>query len=135
MNLKLALPSLNPEPTGKKVLIWGGSSSVGSSAIQLAAAAGYEVLTTASPVNHEYVKNLGASHVFDHRDPHVVEKIKSIVKTGDAILDCISTEDTQVKCGEILSHIGGGLLPLVLAPVGDVPENVERNFGMIPHFD
>lgn len=32
--LKLPYPSLNPKPTGKTILIWGGSSSVGSSAIQ-----------------------------------------------------------------------------------------------------
>jgi len=35
-HLKLPHPSLNPKPTGKTVLIWGGSSSVGSSAIQYA---------------------------------------------------------------------------------------------------
>lgn len=32
--LKLPLPSLSPKPTEKSILIWGGSSSVGSSAIQ-----------------------------------------------------------------------------------------------------
>lgn len=30
----LPLPSLDPKPTGKSILIWGGSSSCGSSAIQ-----------------------------------------------------------------------------------------------------
>lgn len=33
-HLKLPLPSLNPKVTNKVVLIWGGSSSVGSTAIQ-----------------------------------------------------------------------------------------------------
>lgn len=32
--LKLPFPVLEPKPTGKTVLIWGGSSSCGSSAIQ-----------------------------------------------------------------------------------------------------
>ena len=32
--LELPFPSLEPEPTGKTVLIWGGSSSCGASAIQ-----------------------------------------------------------------------------------------------------
>jgi NADPH:quinone reductase-like Zn-dependent oxidoreductase len=32
--LKLPLPSLEPKPAGRTVLIWGGSSSCGSSAIQ-----------------------------------------------------------------------------------------------------
>ena len=46
--LALRLPSLNPEQTGETVVVWGGSTSVGSNAIQLAVAAGYTVITTAS---------------------------------------------------------------------------------------
>ena len=38
--LGLRHPSANPEPTGRTLLVWGGSTSVGSNAIQLAAAAG-----------------------------------------------------------------------------------------------
>ncbi|TVY87702.1 Dehydrogenase, partial [Lachnellula willkommii] len=47
--LGLQHPSVPPKPTGKTLLIWGGSTSVGCNAIQLAVAAGYEVITTASP--------------------------------------------------------------------------------------
>lgn len=65
------LPSLRPTPKGSTVLIWGGATSVGSCAIQLAAAAGYEVITTASPRNFAYVKQLGASQVLDYRSPTV----------------------------------------------------------------
>ncbi len=35
-------PSAKVEPTGETVLVWDGSTSVGSDAIRLAAAAGYE---------------------------------------------------------------------------------------------
>jgi NADPH:quinone reductase-like Zn-dependent oxidoreductase len=45
-----------PKPTGKTLLVWGGSTSVGSNAIQLGVAAGYEVVTTASPKNFDYVR-------------------------------------------------------------------------------
>lgn len=38
--------------SNEAVVVWGGSTSVGSNAIQLAVAAGYEVVTTASPHNH-----------------------------------------------------------------------------------
>lgn len=129
VNHKLPLPSLAPESTGKRVLIWGGSSSVGSSAIQLAVAAGFQVLATASPANHEYLKSLGASYAIDHRDAEVVDKIKAIMKPGDVVFDCISTADTQDKCGAIIDSIGGGQLPIVLFPQGNVPESVERSFG------
>ena len=49
--------------------------SVGSNAIQLAAAAGYEVITTASPRNFEYVQSLGAAQAFDYNSPGVVPDI------------------------------------------------------------
>ncbi|HEY0777335.1 MAG TPA: zinc-binding alcohol dehydrogenase family protein [Gemmatirosa sp.] len=73
--LALNHPSATPTPTGKTVLIWGGSTSVGSNAIQLAVAAGYEVITTASPRNFGYVQRLGARQVFDYASPTVVADI------------------------------------------------------------
>ena len=63
---------MTPKPTGKTLLVWGGSTSVGSNTIQLAVAAGYEVITTASPKNFDYVKKLGASQAFDYRSKTVV---------------------------------------------------------------
>ena len=54
------------------MLIWGGSSSVGSAAIQLAVAAGYRVVTTSSPRNYLLCKSLGASEVFDHSSLSIV---------------------------------------------------------------
>ncbi|KAL5342264.1 zinc-binding oxidoreductase CipB [Aspergillus crustosus] len=66
--------------TGKVVLVWGGASSVGSNAIQLAVAAGYEVLTTASLKNFGYVKNLGAVAVFDYNSRTAVEDLVTALK-------------------------------------------------------
>lgn len=68
-------PSVSPKSTGETVLIWGGSTSVGSNAIQLARAAGYEVISTASPRNHENLKKLGAAAVYDYNSPTVVKDI------------------------------------------------------------
>ncbi|KAI1633770.1 chaperonin 10-like protein [Biscogniauxia mediterranea] len=76
--LELQHPSVKPKPTGKSLLIWGGATSVGSCAIQAAVSAGYEVITTASPKNFEYVKKLGASYVFDFRSPTVQDDIISL---------------------------------------------------------
>jgi len=77
--LALDCPSLSPKPNGKTLLVWGGSTSVGSNAIQLAVAAGYEVFTTASPRNFDYCKRLGASRVFDYNDPKtVLDLIKAL---------------------------------------------------------
>lgn len=73
--LGLNYPSEHPKPMGKTLLVWGGSTSVGSNAIQLAVAAGYEVITTASPKNFDYCKTLGATEVFDYRSRTVVAQI------------------------------------------------------------
>ena len=78
--LALQYPSVPPrEPTGKTLVVWGGSTSVGCNAIQLAKAAGYEVITTASPRNFEYVKKLGASHVVDYHSPNAVQDIVKLL--------------------------------------------------------
>jgi NADPH:quinone reductase-like Zn-dependent oxidoreductase len=61
------------------VVVWGGSTSVGSNAIQLAAAAGYTVVTTASPRNHDRMRELGASQVFDYASPTVVRDVIAAV--------------------------------------------------------
>lgn len=110
-------------------MVWGGSSSVGSSTIQLAVAAGFEVVTTASTTNHSFVKSLGASHIFDYKDTDVLERLAGLLKPGDLVVDTISNQDTQAKCAQILAGIGGGKLPLMMPPLVTFPANVEAVFG------
>lgn len=79
--LGLQLPAEPARPaTGKTLIVWGGSTSVGCNAIQLAIAAGYEVFSTSSPKNFEYLKSLGASRVFDYRSPTVVDNMIRALK-------------------------------------------------------
>ncbi|KAI8961035.1 GroES-like protein [Daldinia sp. FL1419] len=90
--LNLQLPTVPPQkPTGKTVVVWGGASAVGSNAIQLAVNSGYEVITTASPKNFDYVKKLGASQVFDYSSPTVQEDLIGALegKTLAGALNCI----------------------------------------------
>jgi NADPH:quinone reductase-like Zn-dependent oxidoreductase len=79
-HLALQNPSVAPKPAGKTLLVWGGSTSVGSNAIQLAVAAGYDVITTASPRNFDYVKKLGAREAFDYNSKTVVKDIIKALK-------------------------------------------------------
>jgi NADPH:quinone reductase-like Zn-dependent oxidoreductase len=68
-------PSLEGSVTvkGKKILVYGGSSSVGSLAVQYVAQAGYMVITTYSPRNQAFVSKLGAAKIIDHtRDKDAV---------------------------------------------------------------
>lgn len=131
VELKLPFPSLNPKPLGRRILVWGGSSSVGCSMIQLAVAAGLEVVTTASPANHDLMRSLGASQVFNYHDSDVTDKLLAVLKAGDLVMDAISTENTQTKCGEILGRLGGGTLPVTQPQAGTFPDNVNVVFGKI----
>jgi zinc-binding alcohol dehydrogenase family protein len=55
---------------GESLLIIGGAGGVGSIGIQLAKAAKLEVIATASrPETVAWVKELGADHVINHREP------------------------------------------------------------------
>jgi NADPH:quinone reductase-like Zn-dependent oxidoreductase len=78
--LAMNAPSAAPAQTSQALLVWGGSTSVGANAIQLAVAAGYDVVTTASPHNFGYVRALGAFAAFDYRSKTVIPEILSALQ-------------------------------------------------------
>lgn len=125
--LALPYPTLNPKPTGKLILVWGGASSVGSTAIQLAVGSGLEVVSTASKRNLEYVKALGAKNVFDYSQSSVVEDIVSLLKGKEFVgaYDAISNPETLKATAEIVDRLGGGKIATVLAaPAEGLPSSV-----------
>jgi D-arabinose 1-dehydrogenase-like Zn-dependent alcohol dehydrogenase len=78
------------DPTDQPILIWGGAGAVGQAAIQLAKAAGFNpIITTASPQNHEALKKLGATEVFDYRSPSVVADIRASIKSSGKSLKTV----------------------------------------------
>jgi hypothetical protein len=123
--LALQLPSAEARPTGEAVLITGGATSVGSNAIQMAAAAGYEVFTTASPHNFDYVKSLGASQVFDYHSPTVAKQVIAALKgkTMAGVL-AIATGSTGLCLDVVHACPGAKFVAVAGAPVslGDLAE-------------
>ncbi|KAH7411499.1 oxidoreductase [Cadophora sp. MPI-SDFR-AT-0126] len=105
---------------GSTLLVWGCSSSVGSSVIQLAHAAGYSLITTSSPSNYEYCKALGADHVLDYHDADIVNQLISLLKGKKVVgaYDAIGSEITVRQSTTILHALGGGKI----ASVGLAPE-------------
>lgn len=71
--LALELPTAAPPERGQSVVIFGGASSVGMNAVQLARNAGYDVVTTSSAKNFPYLKRLGARAVVDYHERDVVK--------------------------------------------------------------
>jgi NADPH:quinone reductase-like Zn-dependent oxidoreductase len=73
---------------GQRVLIHAGAGGVGSLAIQIARHLGAEVVTTASPGNHEYCRKLGAHAVLDYnKKDEILEQPRF-----DTILDTVGGE-------------------------------------------
>ncbi|KAL3476662.1 zinc-binding oxidoreductase CipB [Aspergillus californicus] len=128
LNLEYPTPARN-KPTGKALLVWGGASSVGSNAIQLAAAAGYEVYTTASPKNFTYVKTLGAVHAFDYNSLTIADDLVAALsgKTLAGAIDCIGLSATPVTVDVVLRSSGVKLVSTV-KPGFQAPEGVTVKF-------
>jgi len=91
---------------GSTVLINGASGSVGSAAVQLAAARGARVIGTASPANHSYLRSLGAEPVAYGEG--LVGRVRALASDGvDLALDVA----------------GSGVLPELIELAGG-PEHV-----------
>ncbi|KAI3324222.1 putative zinc-binding alcohol dehydrogenase domain-containing protein cipB [Xylariaceae sp. AK1471] len=127
--LALRIPSQKShETTDQTVLIWGGSTSVGSNAIQLAVAAGYEVVATASPHNFAYVKGLGASQVFDYNSATIKEDLIAALKgkkvVGGMAIGGIVTpmayEAVLESCAAVLRETEGRKFLVTLKPTKDL---------------
>lgn len=105
--LGLEYPQLDAPPAGKTVLIWGGSTSVGLSAIQFAVAAGYKVISTSSPRNFGLLKSLGASEIFDYSDPTVVNKIVKAMEGKTAAGALAIGDNSALQCLDVLGSCKG----------------------------
>lgn len=111
------------------LLLWGGSSSVGSSVIQLAVASGHQVIATASPSNYDYVKSLGASLVLDYHNPDIETLLITLLRaegSGDLVgaYDAIGSEATVGAVARIVHALGGGRVASVVSLPSDIPKDV-----------
>ena len=86
---------------GESVLIHGGSGSVGRAAIQLARRLGARVVATASPANHERLRELGAHPVA--YGPGLVDRLRAAAPDGyDRILDAAGTDEALEASFELV---------------------------------
>lgn len=114
---------------GKVVVVWGGSSVVGSCAIQMAHLAGYTVIVTSSELNFEHCRSLGAEHVFDYKSPSVVDDIVAACKaTGKECAGAFVAyynNDSTIACSRIVSQLSGSkIVGTVVPPQHPAPEGV-----------
>ncbi|AYG65499.1 MULTISPECIES: NAD(P)H-quinone oxidoreductase [unclassified Rhizobium] len=113
---------------GESVLIHGGSSGIGTTAIQLARAFGATVYTTAgSKEKCEACEKLGAKRAINYREEDFAEVIAAETDQGvDVILDMIGAAYLEKNlaslardgCLSIIAFLGGAVADKVnLAPV------------------
>lgn len=117
----LDLPSLHPQPKIQTRLVWGGSTSVGCNAIQLAKAAGYDVTTTASPKNQEYLKRLGASEAYDYNSHSVAADIVKALQGCKCVGALSIGKGTLRKCIEIFGATKSSSKNIALCTLGAAP--------------
>ena len=67
---------------GKTVFVSGGAGAVGHTCIQLAKWSGANVIASGSENGFEHIREAGADHVFDYRDPDLSKKILDICPAG-----------------------------------------------------
>lgn len=136
LNMDLPPAAGSPAPKGQTVLVWGGATSVGSNAIQLATAAGYEVVTTASPHNFDYCRRLGASQVFDYSSPAVKDELVAAFR-GKVVAGAVANGGivpatypgiVEACAAVVLSTEGSKTLAMTMVPAFPIPEGVEAKF-------
>jgi NADPH2:quinone reductase len=98
---------------GETVLITAAAGGVGSAAVQIAAALGARPLGVASPGNHDYLRDLGASAVFDYHAADWVQQVRAAVPGGvDLLLDCAGGQTRDQAIGAVRD--GGRVISIIL---------------------
>lgn len=101
---------------GEKVLIHAGAGGVGHFAIQIAKHLGAYVITTASAVNADFVKELGADQHIDYTNTAFENQVSDV----DVVFDTVGG-DTALRSMQTLKN-GGRLLSIV----GGITEDLRK---------
>lgn len=112
------------------VVVWGGATAVGGNAIQLARAAGYRVITTASPRNHEQLTRLGAEAVFDYRDPNAVERIIDAIGASPVAGILAIAVGSAEPCRKVARATGAARIAMASPPVSFYDQPRRRGLSL-----
>ncbi|ODV62127.1 zinc-binding alcohol dehydrogenase family protein [Ascoidea rubescens DSM 1968] len=119
------------EKVNSPLLIWGGATSFGQCAIQLAKIFNVfsEIIVVASSKHESHLKSLGADKLFDYNDENVIQNIKSYTNNKLAyIIDGVANHQTVVQCNAIASDtLPVHIIELTFLNENDVPENERKS--------
>ena len=99
---------------------------MGRNAIQLAVTAGYQVISTASPKNFEYVKKLGVSEVFDYKCVSVGDDLVNTLsgKTIAGVFDSIRGPAWSIYIDVAYKSTGTKFVSTTKCGFPDPPEDI-----------
>lgn len=124
-------PSLDVKPNsnGKVIVVYGGSTSVGIAAIQLAVSAGYRAIATCSPKNFSLPRKAGATDVFDYKSDTVADDIAKAVGKDEfvGLYNAIGVPESFDIVTPIMQKLGGGFLANTKPP-GQLPTFINAKF-------
>lgn len=83
---------------GETILIQGGAGGVASFAVQLAKHIGARVITTASAVNHDYLRKLGADEIIDYN----TQDFTKVVSGVDAVFETVGGGEVVERSFSVL---------------------------------
>lgn len=107
LGLPRSLAPIYTATDNQALLVWGASSSMGMSTIQVAKSLGYtQIYATSSPKHHGVLQSLGATHTFDYRSPTVTIDIIATAQNDGAVLKtCYRATGAIQPCLDILSSL------------------------------
>ena len=115
---------------GETFLVHGGSSGIGSTAIQLAHAFGARVFTTVgSTEKKKFCEKLGAECAVEYRNEDFVDRIKQLTNGEGINLTLDMVGGKYVEKNWKLAATGGRIVQI--ANLGGVAENVDFNRLMV----
>ena len=127
----------------KQVVVLAGAGGVGHLAVQLAKWMGARVVTTASPENHEFLKELGADLVIDYRSENLTDHIHNVDLVIDGVggevgidaLRCVKPGGTLVTLPSVTKDeviAAGKKMKVVVEPIRVEPnaEQLDRLAGL-----
>jgi len=113
---------------GETLFVGGGAGGVGHFVVQLAVARGARVIASASPGNHDFLRELGAEPI-DYGDARVPERVHELIGGGgaDAAFDLFGGDGAEQAFGSL--RPGGRLVSIAAPP--EPREHVETGYVFV----
>lgn len=132
--LQLPLPWSTVSNKRIPLIIYGGSTAVGSFALKLAKLSNIHPIITVAGSGIDYVKSLGiADHIIDYRKGNVAADIKAALN-GEKVyhaFDPVSENGSYASIVQVLENPGSKINLVLPAKDAEIPEGIEKSNTLV----